>query len=180
MAVVNPVQIRDFAKAVGKLASTDRLDAAIIAHFGEAIRPAVCPMEQAEAQALSERAVRWRQVNEMMGAERNRGRRIRQQPIREAIKRDSAFLRQQLSEMDKDIDQAIRQPPMWQAEAEPIDSALYIMALAASRSNRVIAAHYEKLRSTGKTGKQALISCMHKLLVILNAMSRDKTHWRIT
>ena len=50
-------------------------------------------------------------------------------------------------------------------------------ALVASRANPTIAAHYNKLRTAGKTGKQALVACMRKLLVILNAMLRDGTLW---
>ena len=237
LAVVNPRRIRDFAKAVGKLAKTDRLDAAIIAHFGEAVRPAVRPIEEGEAQALGERVTRRRQIIEMMVAERNRARLVRQKSIRKAIERHLALLQQELSDIDKDIDHAIRQSPVWQADAELLDAvpgigkvttrvliaelpelgklnrrqiaalvgvapfnhdsgkkagrraitggratvraALYMAALVASRSNPVIAAHYEKLRSIGKTGKQALVACMRKLLVILNAMLRDKTHWKI-
>ena len=54
LAVVNPRQIRDFARATGKLAKTDRLDAAAIAHFAEAIRPPARPVADAQAQALGE------------------------------------------------------------------------------------------------------------------------------
>jgi transposase len=237
LAVVNPRRIREFAKAVGKLAKTDRLDAAIIAHFGEAVRPAIRPIEAAEAQALGEHVTRRRQVIEMIVAERNRARLVRQKAIQKSIERHLAVLQKELSEVDHDIDQAIRQSPVWQADAELLDSvpgigkattrvliaelpelgkldrrkiaalvgvapynhdsgkkagrraigggrpsvraALFMAALVASRCNPVIAAHYEKLRAAGKTGKQALVACMRKLLVILNAMLRDRTAWKI-
>jgi transposase len=74
LAVVNPRRIREFAKAVGKLARTDRLDAAVIAHFAEAVRPPPRAVADAEAQALGELVARRRQVIEMMVAERNRAR----------------------------------------------------------------------------------------------------------
>ena len=66
LAVVNPRQIRDFARATGKLAKTDRIDAAAIAHFAEAVRPPARPMADAEARALGELVTRRRQVIEMM------------------------------------------------------------------------------------------------------------------
>jgi transposase len=60
-----------------------------------------------------------------------------------------------------------------------VRAALYLATLVASRCNLVIAPHYQKLRAAGKTGKQALIACMCKLLVILNAMLRDETRWTV-
>src|SRR5437763_16242403 len=74
LAVVNPRQIRDFARATGRLAKTDPLDAAVIAHFAKAVRPPVRPIADAQAQALGELVARRRQVIEMIVAERNRRR----------------------------------------------------------------------------------------------------------
>lgn len=76
LAVVNPRQIRDFARATGRLAKTDPLDAAVIAHFAEAVRPQPRPVASAEAHALGERVARRRQLIEMMTAERNRRRQL--------------------------------------------------------------------------------------------------------
>ena len=59
-----------------------------------------------------------------------------------------------------------------------VRAALFMAALVASRANPVIAAHYKKLRAVGKTGKQALTACMRKLLVILNAILRDRKPWQ--
>ena len=72
VVVVNPRQVRDFAKATGKLAKTDTLDAAVLAHFGEAVKPAVPPLRDAETQALSSLAARRHQVVSMLVSERNR------------------------------------------------------------------------------------------------------------
>ena len=236
LAVVNPRQIHDFARATGKLAKTDRLDAAAIAHFAEAIRPPARPIADAEAQALGELVARRRQVIEMIVAEGNRRRRASQRRVIRAIERHLALLQSELSELDGDIDQAIRNSPLWQADADllagvpgigpatvrtlvaelpelgrltrrkiaalvgvaPINrdsgtwrgrraiaggrpavrAALYMAALVASRANPLIAPHYKKLRAAGKTGKQALVACMRKLLVILNAILRDRKPWQ--
>ena len=75
LAVINPRQIREFARATGKLAKTDRIDAAVIAHFAEAVRPPARPIADTQALALGELVARRRQVIEMMVAERNRRRR---------------------------------------------------------------------------------------------------------
>jgi transposase len=236
LAVVNPRQIRDFARATGKLAKTDRLDAAAIAHFAEAIRPPVRPIADPQAQALGELVARRRQVIEMMVAERNRRRRANQRRVLRAIDRHLELLQSELSDLEGDIDGAIRNTPAWQADADllasvpgigpatlrtliaelpelgtldrrkiaalvgvaPINrdsgtlrgrrtiaggrasvrSALFMAALVASRANPVIAAHYKKLRAAGKTGKQALTACIRKLIVILNAILRDRKPWQ--
>src|SRR4051812_42720859 len=92
LAVVNPRQIRDFARASGKLAKTDRLDAAAIAHFAEALRPPARPVADAAAQALGELVARRRQVIEMIVAEGNRRRRAGQPRVIRAIERHLALL----------------------------------------------------------------------------------------
>ena len=72
VVVVNPRQVRDFAKATGQLAKTDRIDADVLALFGERVRPPVRPLPNAEAQALDALLTRRRQLLEMLHAERNR------------------------------------------------------------------------------------------------------------
>ena len=235
LAVVNPRQIRDFARATGKLAKTERIDAAAIAHFAEAVRPPARPLADAEARALGELVARRRQVIEMIIAERHRRRMASQRRVIRAIERHLALLQAELSELEGDIDDAIRKSPAWQADADllasvpgvgkvtlrtliaelpelghlnrrkiaalvgvaPINrdsgtlrgrrtiaggrpavrTALYMAALVASRANPVIAAYYAKLRAAGKTGKQALVACMRRLVVILNAILRDRKPW---
>ena len=118
LAVVNPRQIRDFARATGKLAKTDRLDAATIAHFAEAIRPPARPVADAQAPALGELVARRRQVIAMIVAEGNRRRRASQRRVIRAIERHLALLQSELSELDSDIDKAIRDTPAWQADAD--------------------------------------------------------------
>src|SRR6202045_1724186 len=72
VAIVNPRQVRDFARATGRLAKTDRLDAEILARFGETVRPAARPLANEQAQALEALVTRRRQLVEMLTAEKNR------------------------------------------------------------------------------------------------------------
>ena len=72
VVVVNPRQVRDFAKSTGQLAKTDRLDAQVLAHFGEAVRPPLRPLRDADTQALGAVLARRRQVMEILVAEKNR------------------------------------------------------------------------------------------------------------
>jgi transposase len=122
LAVVNPRQIRDFARSTGKLARTDRLDAAAIAHFAEAIRPPARPVADAEEPALGELVARRRQVIEMIVAEKNRRRLAGQPRVLKAIDRHVDLLQVELSELDRDIDGAIRKSAAWQADADLLAS----------------------------------------------------------
>ena len=74
VAVVNPRQVRDFAKAVGRLAKTDRIDAAVLAHFAEAVRPKPRPLADEDARELHALVLRRRQIIDMITAEGNRAR----------------------------------------------------------------------------------------------------------
>lgn len=118
LAVVNPRQIRDFARAVGRLAKTDPLDAAVIAHFAEAVRPQARAVPDAEAQALGELVARRRQIIEMMVAERNRRRQMTQRKAVRTVERVLATLQAQLSDIDSEIDDAIRGTPAWRAKED--------------------------------------------------------------
>jgi transposase len=136
LAVVNPRQIRAFARATGKLAKTDRLDAAAIAHFAAAIRPPARPVADAQAQALGELVARRRQVIEMIVAEQNRRRRAGQRRVIRAIERHLALLQSELSDLDNDIDKAIRDTPAWQGDADLLYSVPGNAAHAGSRAAR--------------------------------------------
>ena len=122
LAVVNPRQIRDFARSTSKLAKTDRLDAAAIAHFAEAVRPAARRLADGQAQALGELVARRRQVIEMIVAEKNRRRLAAQPRVLKAIDRHVELLQAELSELDREIDGAIRNSPAWQADADLLAS----------------------------------------------------------
>jgi len=122
LAVVNPRQIRDFARATGKLAKTDALDAAAIAHFAEAVRPQPRPLPDEQAQALGELVSRRRQVIEMMVAERNRRRQLRQRRLIKGVDRLLAALQKELSELEDELDTAIRGTPAWRDSEDLLKS----------------------------------------------------------
>jgi transposase len=119
LAVVNPAQIRAFARAAGRLAKTDRLDAEAIARFAEAIRPEPRPVPDAEAAALAELVARRRQIVEMIGMESNRRRQARNPRVLRGIERTLAALQGALSELDGEIEDNVRGTPAWR-EAEDL------------------------------------------------------------
>lgn len=112
VAVINPRQTRDFAKATGRLAKTDALDAAVLAHFGHALRPEPRPWKAAEAQALTAVIQRRRQVVEMLTAEQNRWASAHPQ-VQPDIQATLAWLEQRLKEHDRDLQQRLRASPVW-------------------------------------------------------------------
>ena len=113
LAVVNPRQVRAFARATGRLAKTDALDAAVIAHFAEAVRPEARPVPDAQAQALGELVTRRRQIVEMMTAERNRRKRLTDRRMIKSIDRLLKALQRELSDLEADLDETIRETPAW-------------------------------------------------------------------
>lgn len=236
LAVVNPRQIRDFARATGKLAKTDALDAAAIAHFAEAVHPEPRPLPDEQARALGELVARRRQVVEMIVAETHRRRQMTQRLLLRRVDRHLAVLQEELSEIERELDDSIRGTPAWRANDDllksvpgigkavsrtllaelpelgtlsrkqiaalvgvaplnrdsgtmrgrrstwggraTVRSALYMAALVAARHNPIISTFYKRLRAAGKPAKVALTACMRKLLVILNAILRDRTPWQ--
>jgi transposase len=115
LAAVNPAQVRAFGRATGRLAKTDRLDAALIAHFAEAIRPEPRPVASEQAQALAELVARRRQVVEMIGMESNRRRRARGPEVLRGIDRTLAAPQAVPAELEREIDGQIRGSPAWRA-----------------------------------------------------------------
>ena len=235
VAVVNPRQVHDFAKAVGQLAKTDQLDAQVIARFGEAVRPEPRALPDADARALADVLARRRQVQGMRTAERQRLGTARP-PVRERIEAHLAWLDQELADLDDDLGRRLRESPLWREREALLQSVpgvgpvvattlvaelpelgqldrkriaalvglaplardsgtlrgkrlvwggrgrvravLYMAALVAARFNPTIRAFYARLLRAGKAKKVALTACMHKLLLILNAVARSKTAWR--
>jgi transposase len=112
VAVINPRQARDFAKATGRLAQTDALDAEILAPFGQAIRPEPRPWQDAEAQALTALIQRRRQVVEMLAAEKNRSASAHP-PVKPDVEATIAWLEQRLKDHDRDLQQRLRASPVW-------------------------------------------------------------------
>jgi transposase len=235
VAVVNPRQVHDFAKAVGQLAKTDQLDAQVLARFGEAVRPEPRPLPDAGAQALADVLARRRQVIGMQTAERQRLGTAGPQ-VRARIEAHLAWLERELTELDDDLGRRLRESPLWREREDLLRSvpgvgpvvattlvaelpelgqldrkriaalvglaplardsgtsrgkrlvwggrgrvraALYMAALVATRHNPTIRTFYARLLKAGKAKKVALTACMHKLLLILNAIVRANAPWR--
>lgn len=234
VVAVNPRQVRDFAKATGKLAKTDAIDAQVIAHFADAVRPVLRPLPDAQTQALSALVARRRQLVEMLTAEDNRLRNATT-AIRADIQEHIDWLRKRLRGFDHELSRAVRTSPLWREQEDLLRSvpgigpvvtvtlladlpelgnlgrkqisalvglaplnrdsgtmrgrrtvwggrstvraALYMAALVGTRSNPVLQALYARLLAAGKPKKLALTACMHKLLVILNALLKHRTPW---
>jgi len=234
VVVVNARQVRDFAKAIGRLAKTDRIDAEVIAQFAETLRPPVRPLKDEETQRLHALNSRRRQLVGMIRSEQNR---LSSAPkwTQKEIQNHLRWLRKALGKIDKDIADLIKGSPMWREKEAilrsfkgvgPVTSAsllagvpelgsinskplsaligvaplnrdsgqwrgkravwggrdnvrsvLYMATMSAIRFNPIIASFYKKLTAAGKPHKVAMTACMHKTLVILNSMIKNKTYW---
>ncbi len=122
LAVVNPRQIRDFARAAGQLAKTDRLDASIIALFAERMQPAATPIADDKVRALAELVARRRQLIDMITAEDNRHRQAREPKLVERIGVHLAWLREELAATERDLEGAVKASPAWRADEELLRS----------------------------------------------------------
>jgi transposase len=234
-AIVNPRQVRDFAKAVGQLAKTDALDAQVLARFAEVIRPEPRALPDAPAQELAALLTRRRQVVAMLTAERQRLS-TTLPPVRPRVQAHVRWLREELRTLDAELQERIRTSPLWREQEallrtvpgvgpvlaltvlahlpelgtldrKPIaalvglaprsaDSGsrrgrrvvwggraqvratLYMSTLVAVKHNPVLRRFYERLLAAGKPKKLALVACMHKLLLILNALLRQRASWQ--
>lgn len=237
VALINPRQGRDVAKATGKLAKTDAIDAQILAHFGEAMKPQVLAIESEIQRQLGELISRRRQLVEMQTAEKNRRSRARGKALAD-IEAHLEYLDKRLEQINAEIEhltqtnaQLIEKvnllktapgigpvisttlvselPELGQLTAKQISrlvgvapinhdsgqhkgkrmihggrghvrASLYMGAVVAIRHNPVIKAFYQRLVERGKSKKLALTACVHKMLVILNAMVRDNLPWRVS
>ena len=234
VAVVNPRQVRAFARAVGRLAKTDPLDAKILAHFAEAVQPPARPIADQQLQEIAQLVTRHRQLIEMIVAEGNRrlsSRGTAQRDVDVTIR----FLRNRLEKIDEQMKTLIAKQPEWSAKAKLMDSVpgvgpvlisslvaelpelgtlnrkqvaalvgvapfnndsgqwrgrrriwggrahlrsvLYMSVVASLRFNATIRTFYKHLIAAGKAPKVALVACMRKLLVMLNAMLKSQQPW---
>lgn len=121
VVVVNPRQVRDFAKATGQLAKTDAIDAVVLARFAETVRPVLRPLPDEVTLELRALIARRRQITEMMVAERNRLRGA-SQSVTKRIDAHIRWLEAELQRADKDLDQSIRQSPIWQENEDLLRS----------------------------------------------------------
>jgi transposase len=220
---------------VGQLAKTDALDAQLLARFADAIRPTPRPLPDAQAQALSALLARRRQVISMLVAEQQRlGTAL--PTVRPRVEAHIAWLRQDLADLDAELQRTIRNSPIWRERERllrtvpgvgpvlsmtlvadlpelgqlsrkqiaalvglaPLNcesgifrgrriiwggrgrvrAALYMSTLVAVKHNPVLRAFYERLLTAGKPKKVALTACMHKLVLILNALLRQGVGWQ--
>lgn len=125
VVVVNPRQVRSFAKATGQLAKTDRIDADVLALFAERVRPAVRPLADETAQELDALLARRRQLLEMLQAEKNRtgqvfgrGKRL----VKKSLKAHIAFLERELRMADTDLGTMVRESPAWRERDDLLQS----------------------------------------------------------
>jgi transposase len=121
VVVVNPAQVRAFANALGKRAKTDPIDAAMIAHFVEATKPAIRPLPDEETQLLADLVARRRQIVAMIGAERQRQKRAPAR-IAKSIVRLVKALEKELAGLDGDIDDVVRGSPAWRDKEDLLAS----------------------------------------------------------
>jgi transposase len=122
VAIVNPRQVRAFAKSLGRLAKTDRLDAQVLARFAEAVRPEPRALPDEAAQRLSALCARRRQLVEMLTAEQNRLGRANP-AVRPGIAAHIRWLRQQLADVDRDLGAIVRASPIWRQKDDLLQSA---------------------------------------------------------
>ncbi len=123
VVVVNPRQVRDFARATGKLAKTDALDAAVLAHFAEAVRPPVRPLRDAETQALNSLVARRHQVMTMLVSEKNRLGSAATVAVRPRIEAHIAWLERELDDLDEGLRRTLRQSPVWREKDDLLRTA---------------------------------------------------------
>ena len=236
VVVVNPRQVRDFAKAAGKLAKTDTLDAHILARFAEVMRPVPRPLLDEQSLALAAILARRRQLIAMVTAEKNRLSSARK-AVRQSLRAHIAWLERDIEQTDVHLAPAIQKSPVWREKDDVLRSVpgvgpvvtttvlaelpelgalsrkqiaalvgvaplnresgtlrgkrtvwggrahvravLDMGALVATRYHVVIKAFSHRLCAAGKAKKVALTACMRKLVIILNAMVKHRTPWRV-
>jgi transposase len=122
VVVVNPAQVRGFARALGQRAKTDPIDARIIAHFVEATKPEIRPLPDEETRMLADLVARRRQIVQMIVAERQRQKRLPDKRLQRSIARLLAALQKELSSLETDIDDAVRGSPAWRDKEDLLAS----------------------------------------------------------
>lgn len=236
VVVVNPRQVRAFGRALGELAKTDRIDAALLARFAERVRPTPRPLPKEDAQTLEALLARRRQLVEMLTAERQRLPLARAPRVRRSLQEHIRWLERRVQDCEAELTTCIQASPLWQATenllrsvpgigpivSRPRIGALpelgqlspkaiaalvgvaphardsgsfrgrrqiwggrsdvravrYLATVTTTRCNPIIRAFFRRLREAGKPTKVALVACMRKLLIILNAMVRGATRWQ--
>lgn len=129
VAVVNPRSVRDFARSLGKLAKTDGIDAAVLAHFAESVGPVAQPVPDALSREIEALLTRRRQVIQTLVSERNRRSGLQLQRVTgpgkrvmESLKRSIEWLENELASLDDDLDDSIKKSPVWREKDELLRS----------------------------------------------------------
>jgi transposase len=233
--VINPRQVRDFARATGLLAKTDRLDARVLRQFAERIRPVVLPQKSEEERELAAVVTRRRELVQMLAAEKNRLK-LATMRVRKDIAAHIRFLEKRIDDTDAELKRQIREQESFRLTDELLQSVpsignvssstliallpelgslshrkiaalvgvapfnddsgsrhgrrriwggrqevrnvLYMATVSALRFNPQIRTTYQRLLAAGKPKKVALVACMRKLLITLNAIVRDQIPWQ--
>ena len=234
--VANPLHVKKFAGAIGRLAKADHLDADLIAHYGEAIKPKLSVLKPESIRLMSDLLSRRRQLTSMQTMEKNRLK-IMPKKITSSINPVLTVLKNKIEKVDKKLAKLIEECPEYQVKNEILQSmpgignvvsfslladmpelgsisskqasalvgvapfnresgsykgqrkikggryqirtAMFMAMMSAIQCNPVFKAKYEQLVADGKPKKVALIACVRKLIVILNAMLRDGLKWEV-
>jgi len=235
VVAINPRQMRDFSRAAGYIAKTDRLDARLIALFAARMQPEIRPLPNEQSIRLAELLARREQLIAMITAEANRRQALMSTQLTHQIDEHIEWLEKRLSDIEAALDNAVRKTPLWRETADLLTSVpgvgpamtrtllfelpelgslsrrrisslvgvapmardsgkmkgkrsirggrgsvrakLFMATWVARTHNPVIRASYERLIAAGKPRKIALVACMRRLLVILNAIVKTKTPW---
>jgi transposase len=164
-AVVNPRQVRDFARATGQLAKTDAIDAAVLAHFAEAIRPEARLLPDAQTHELAEMLGRRRQLLGMRTAEANRLGTVTAARVRRSIETHLAWLAKQLEGLDADLSDAIQNSAVWRVNDDLLQS---IPGVGRVVSRALLA----ELPELGRLSREEIAA-----LAGLAPMNRDSGSW---
>ena len=122
VVLINPRQVRDFAKALGQLAKTDRLDARVLAHFAAAIKPPLRPVKAAEDTELDALMGRRNQLSGMLGAEKNRRGSAATAAARADVEAHIEWLEQRLKALDKQLKEQLKRSVAWQQKDQILQS----------------------------------------------------------
>jgi transposase len=235
VVVVNPRQVRDFARAKGKLAKTDNIDAHILVEFACDIHPEIRSPTDKQTEEIKAMMVRRQQLISMITMEKNHLCSASTAVV-PSIQENIKWLKQLLNNLDNNLENHIQNSPIWREKDDLLKSVpgvgsvlsmtllgalpelgnltrkqvaalagvapfnrdsgkyrgkrttkggrtrvrppLYMATLVATRFNPVIKAYYDHLLKMGKIKKVALTACMRKLLIILNAIIRERRQWK--
>lgn len=153
VVVVNPAQVRAFAKALGQRAKTDPIDAQVIARFAEATKPEVRPLPDQATRLLADLLARRRQIVEMMASENQRLQRTEAPRVRKSIERLLVALKRELGGIDHDIDDSVRGSPVWRQKEDLLASVPGVGRIIA----RTVVADLPELGTLGRKQIGALV-----------------------